>query len=37
MSQQLSPIPWLDVLLILALVAVNGILSMSELAIVSSR
>jgi putative hemolysin len=37
MSQQLSPIPWLDVLLILALVAVNGVLSMSELAIVSSR
>ena len=37
MSQQLSPIPWLDVLLILALVAINGILSMSELAIVSSR
>jgi putative hemolysin len=37
MSDHLLPIPWLDVLLILALVAVNGILSMSELAIVSSR
>src|SRR5258705_3468909 len=37
MSDQLLPIPWLDVLLILALIAVNGVLSMSELAIVSSR
>jgi putative hemolysin len=37
MSDQLSPIPWLDVLLILALVALNGVLAMSELAIVSSR
>src|SRR3954452_4729916 len=37
MSEQLSPIPWLDVLLIVALVAINGVLSMSELAIVSSR
>lgn len=32
-----SPIPWLDVLVILALIAVNGVLSMSELAIVSAR
>ena len=32
-----SPIPWFDVLLILALVVLNGVLSMSELAIVSSR
>ena len=32
-----SPIPWLDVVIILALVALNGVLSMSELAIVSSR
>ena len=32
-----SPIPWIDVLIILALVALNGVLSMSELAIVSSR
>src|SRR3954462_15755559 len=37
MSDQLLPIPWPDVLLILALVALNGVLSMSELAIVSSR
>ena len=37
MSAQLSPIPWLDVLLIAGLVAINGVLSMSELAIVSSR
>ncbi len=37
MSDQLLPIPWLYVVLILALVAVNGVLSMSELAIVSSR
>ncbi|HEX6741242.1 MAG TPA: hemolysin family protein [Sphingomicrobium sp.] len=33
----LSPIPWLDVLLIVALVALNGVLAMSELAIVSAR
>ena len=32
-----SPIPWFDVLIILVLVAINGVLSMSELAIVSSR
>ena len=31
------PIPWFDVVIILALVALNGVLSMSELAIVSSR
>jgi len=31
MSDTLSPIPWLDVLLIMALVAVNGVLAMSEL------
>jgi putative hemolysin len=37
MSEQLSPIPWLDVLLILALIALNGVLAMSELAIVSAR
>ena len=37
MSQTLTPIPWLDVLLILALIGINGVLSMSELAIVSSR
>jgi len=37
MSEHLTPIPWLDVLLILALVALNGVFAMSELAIVSSR
>jgi putative hemolysin len=37
MSDPIAPIPWLDVLLILALVALNGVLAMSELAIVSSR
>jgi putative hemolysin len=33
----LTPIPWFDVVIILALIALNGVLSMSELAIVSSR
>ena len=37
MSHPLPPIPWLDVVLILALIALNGLLSMSEMAIVSSR
>jgi putative hemolysin len=37
MSDHLAPIPWIDVLLILALLALNGVLAMSELAIVSSR
>src|SRR3954452_11911203 len=37
MSDHLTPIPWLDVLLILALIGLNGVLAMSELAIVSSR
>jgi putative hemolysin len=37
MAQALLPFPWWDVVLILALVALNGLLSMSELAIVSSR
>ena len=32
-----DPFPWLDVVIILALIALNGVLSMSELAIVSSR
>ena len=32
-----TPIPWLDVVLILALVVLNGVLAMSELAIVSAR
>lgn len=33
----LTPIPWFDVILILALIVLNGVLSMSELAIVSAR
>ncbi|HJR83571.1 MAG TPA: hemolysin family protein [Sphingomicrobium sp.] len=33
----LTPIPWFDVVIILALIALNGVLAMSELAIVSSR
>lgn len=37
MSDALLPFPWLDLVLILALVAINGLLSMSELAIVSAR
>src|SRR3954471_21844598 len=37
MSDHLPPIPWLDVLLIFALILVNGGLAMGELAIVSSR
>ena len=37
MSDHLDPIPWLDVLLLLALIGLNGVLAMSELAIVSSR
>jgi putative hemolysin len=37
MSEHLPPFPWLDVLLLVALVVLNGLLAMSELAIVSSR
>src|SRR3954463_12520709 len=37
MSDHLDPIPWIDVLLIFALIIVNGALAMGELAIVSSR
>ena len=33
----LSPFPWFDVVIILALVALNGVFAMSELAIVSAR
>ena len=36
-SPQLAPFPWLDVVIILVLVALNGVFAMSELAIVSSR
>ncbi len=32
-----SPFPWIDALIILALIALNGVFAMSELAIVSSR
>ena len=32
-----SPIPWLDVLIIFALIVLNGVFAMSELAIVSAR
>ena len=37
MSETLLPFPWLDLVLILALIALNGVFAMSELAIVSSR
>jgi putative hemolysin len=37
MSNQLLPFPWIDVVIILALIALNGLLAMSELAVVSSR
>ncbi|HUG45037.1 MAG TPA: hemolysin family protein [Sphingomicrobium sp.] len=37
MSDPLLPFPWLDVAAILALIALNGVLAMSELAVVSSR
>lgn len=37
MSDHLAPIPWLDVLIIFALILLNGVLAMSEMAIVSSR
>lgn len=37
MPAPLSPFPWIDVLVILLLVALNGVFAMSELAIVSSR
>ncbi|WP_375429555.1 hemolysin family protein [uncultured Sphingomonas sp.] len=33
----LPPFPWIDVLIIVALVALNGVFAMSELAIVSAR
>jgi putative hemolysin len=37
MSDQLSPFPWIDVIMILALIVLNALLAMSEMAIVSSR
>jgi putative hemolysin len=36
-SPPLTPFPWLDVLVILMLIALNGVFAMAELAIVSSR
>lgn len=37
MPAPLSPFPWFDLILILALIALNGVFAMSELAIVSAR
>ena len=37
MNHPLAPFPWIDIVIILALVVLNGVLSMSELAIVSAR
>ena len=37
MSEPLLPIPWLDILIIVGLILLNGVFAMSELAIVSSR
>lgn len=37
MSDHLAPIPWIDVLLLFALIFLNGLLALSEMAIVSSR
>lgn len=37
MSQTLLPFPWIDLIAILALIAINGMFAMSELAIVSAR
>ena len=37
MPAPLPPFPWIDVLIILLLVMLNGLFSMAELAIVSSR
>ena len=37
MSATLTPFPWFSLLLILALIGLNGLLSMGELAIVSAR
>ncbi|MEJ7776829.1 MAG: hemolysin family protein [Sphingomicrobium sp.] len=37
MGNQLLPFPWIDVVSILALIALNGVLAMTELAIVSAR
>jgi putative hemolysin len=36
-SALIAPFPWSDVIIIVALVAINGLFSMSEMAVVSSR
>ncbi|MEP6784755.1 MAG: hemolysin family protein [Sphingomonadales bacterium] len=36
-DQLLSPFPWIDVAIIIALITLNGVFAMSELAIVSAR
>ena len=36
-AQNLTPFPWLDVIIILLLVGLNGLFAMAELAIVSAR
>jgi putative hemolysin len=36
-NELLLPFPWIDVVIIMALIALNGLLAMSELAVVSSR
>ncbi len=36
-AQPLTPFPWFDCVIIVALVALNGVFAMSELAVVSSR
>ena len=37
MSNELLPFPWIDVLIIVGLIALNGLFAMSELAVVSAR
>ena len=37
MPATLIPFPWVDLVLIMALIALNGVFAMSELAIVSAR
>ena len=37
MAHPLTPFPWSDLIIIVALVALNGVFAMSELAIVSAR
>ena len=36
-ASPLTPFPWLDVLIIIALVALNGVLALSEMAVVTAR